>query len=198
MMPQLVRGLSRKEASRRAEEILSYLGLKERATHRPAELSGGEQQRVAIARAVANAPRILFADEPTGNLDPNTAEHVFNALMQLVTRDPRRHADRDPQHGARRTHGPPRHPARRPGGGDGLGLKAPSPRPHAAQGVISGTQLVARMSEAISGIPDRWLSPGCRFAHPGYEDRAAVRQLNIEWSRAHRRVRSGLPCVATV
>jgi len=84
MMPQLVRGLSRVEASRRADEILSYLGLKERSTHRPAELSGGEQQRVAIARAVANAPRILFADEPTGNLDPHTAEHVFGALMQLV------------------------------------------------------------------------------------------------------------------
>jgi lipoprotein-releasing system ATP-binding protein len=84
MMPQLVRGLSRGEAVRRAEEILGYLGLKERVTHRPAELSGGEQQRVAIARAVANAPRILFADEPTGNLDPHTAEHVFNALMQLV------------------------------------------------------------------------------------------------------------------
>jgi lipoprotein-releasing system ATP-binding protein len=84
MMPQLVRGLSRTEASRRAEEILGYLGLKERVTHRPAELSGGEQQRVAIARAVANAPRILFADEPTGNLDPNTADHVFHALMQLV------------------------------------------------------------------------------------------------------------------
>ena len=84
MMPQLVRGLARKEAGRRAEEILSYLGLKERVTHRPAELSGGEQQRVAIARAVANAPRILFADEPTGNLDPHTAEHVFHALMQLV------------------------------------------------------------------------------------------------------------------
>ncbi|MDQ8728758.1 ABC transporter ATP-binding protein [Bradyrhizobium sp. LHD-71] len=84
MMPQLVRGLSRSDASRRAEEILSYLGLKDRITHRPAELSGGEQQRVAIARAVANAPRILFADEPTGNLDPHTAEHVFGALMQLV------------------------------------------------------------------------------------------------------------------
>jgi lipoprotein-releasing system ATP-binding protein len=84
MMPQLVRGLSRTEASRRAEEILSYLGLQERVTHRPAELSGGEQQRVAIARAVANAPRILLADEPTGNLDPNTADHVFHALMQLV------------------------------------------------------------------------------------------------------------------
>jgi lipoprotein-releasing system ATP-binding protein len=84
MMPQLVSGLSRNEASLRAEEILSYLGLKDRLIHRPAELSGGEQQRVAIARAVANAPRILFADEPTGNLDPHTAEHVFSALTQLV------------------------------------------------------------------------------------------------------------------
>ncbi|ETR75309.1 ABC transporter ATP-binding protein [Afipia sp. P52-10] len=84
MMPQMVSGLSRAEASSRAEEILAYLGLKDRLTHRPAELSGGEQQRVAIARAVANAPRILFADEPTGNLDPHTAEHVFGALTQLV------------------------------------------------------------------------------------------------------------------
>ena len=84
MMPQLIRGLGRNEASLRAQEILSYLGLKERITHRPSELSGGEQQRVAIARAVANAPRILFADEPTGNLDPSTADHVFGALMQLV------------------------------------------------------------------------------------------------------------------
>jgi lipoprotein-releasing system ATP-binding protein len=84
MMPQLIRGLGRNEASLRAQEILAYLGLKERIMHRPSELSGGEQQRVAIARAVANAPRILFADEPTGNLDPNTADHVFGALMQLV------------------------------------------------------------------------------------------------------------------
>ena len=84
MLPQMIRGLPRSEASRRGVELLSYLGLKERLVHRPAELSGGEQQRVAIARAVANAPRILFADEPTGNLDPNTAEHVFSALMQLV------------------------------------------------------------------------------------------------------------------
>src|SRR5205085_8161993 len=68
----------------RAAELLSYLGLKARLMHRPSELSGGEQQRVAIARAVANAPRILLADEPTGNLDPHTADHVFDALSQLV------------------------------------------------------------------------------------------------------------------
>jgi lipoprotein-releasing system ATP-binding protein len=84
MLPQMIRGLGRREARDRATEILSYLGLNERATHRPGELSGGEQQRVAIARAVANAPRILLADEPTGNLDPHTAEHVFNTLAQLV------------------------------------------------------------------------------------------------------------------
>jgi lipoprotein-releasing system ATP-binding protein len=84
MMPQMVRGLGRREATKRANDLLSYLGLKERLTHRPAELSGGEQQRVAIARAVANAPRILLADEPTGNLDPKTSEHVFSALTQLV------------------------------------------------------------------------------------------------------------------
>jgi len=84
MMPQMVRGLSKAEAKKRSTELLAYLGLKGRLTHRPAELSGGEQQRVAIARAVANAPRILLADEPTGNLDPHTADHVFETLMQLV------------------------------------------------------------------------------------------------------------------
>jgi lipoprotein-releasing system ATP-binding protein len=84
ILPQMIRGLGRKQAIARAVELLSYLGLKERLTHRPAELSGGEQQRVAIARAVANAPRILLADEPTGNLDPRTSEHVFNAMTQLV------------------------------------------------------------------------------------------------------------------
>jgi lipoprotein-releasing system ATP-binding protein len=84
MLPQMIRGLSRKEARKRAAELLGYLGLKERLEHRPAQLSGGEQQRVAIARAVANAPRILLADEPTGNLDPRTSGHVFGALAQLV------------------------------------------------------------------------------------------------------------------
>jgi len=84
LLPQMIRGLTRGEASKRATDLLSYLGLAERLTHRPAELSGGEQQRVALARAVANAPRILLADEPTGNLDAHTAEHVFHALTQLV------------------------------------------------------------------------------------------------------------------
>ena len=83
-LPQMIRGLTRREATERAADLLGYLGLKERLTHRPAELSGGEQQRVAIARAVANAPRILLADEPTGNLDPRTSDHVFSALTQLV------------------------------------------------------------------------------------------------------------------
>src|ERR1700743_1747114 len=84
MLPQMVRGFGRAAAADRATELLSYLGLKDRLTHRPAELSGGEQQRVAIARAVANAPRILLADEPTGNLDVHTSDHVFGALTQLV------------------------------------------------------------------------------------------------------------------
>jgi lipoprotein-releasing system ATP-binding protein len=84
MLPQMIRGLDRREAGKRADELLTYLGLSARGAHRPAELSGGEQQRVAIARAVANAPQVLLADEPTGNLDPKTAGHVFETLMALV------------------------------------------------------------------------------------------------------------------
>jgi lipoprotein-releasing system ATP-binding protein len=84
MTPQMIAGLSKIEAAKRAAELLDYLGLGPRATHRPSELSGGEQQRVAIARAVANAPSLLLADEPTGNLDPATADRVFTALMALV------------------------------------------------------------------------------------------------------------------
>jgi len=84
ILPQMIAGLPRAEAAIRGRELLKYLGLAARESHRPAELSGGEQQRVAIARAVANGPRILLADEPTGNLDPKTADHVFGTLATLV------------------------------------------------------------------------------------------------------------------
>jgi lipoprotein-releasing system ATP-binding protein len=84
MLPQMIAGLSRGESKDRAGQLLRYLGLSEREGHLPSELSGGEQQRVAIARAVANGPGILLADEPTGNLDPKTAHHVFAALNALI------------------------------------------------------------------------------------------------------------------
>ena len=84
MIPQMANGLGRSEAAARADELLSWLGLGERADHRPAELSGGEQQRVAFCRAMSNAPKILLADEPTGNLDPTTSDRVFDTLMELV------------------------------------------------------------------------------------------------------------------
>lgn len=83
-LPQMIAGLGGAEARARAMELLDYLKLSARASHRPFELSGGEQQRVAIARAVANAPQLLLADEPTGNLDPRTADHVFETLMTLA------------------------------------------------------------------------------------------------------------------
>jgi len=84
VLPQLANGVSAAEAEARASMLLDKVGLSPRATHRPAELSGGEQQRVAFCRALANAPKLLLADEPTGNLDPATSDTVFDALMQLV------------------------------------------------------------------------------------------------------------------
>lgn len=80
----MIAGASRSAARKRASELLGMVGLGEREGHRPAKLSGGEQQRVAIARALANGPKVLIADEPTGNLDQETAERVFELLMRLT------------------------------------------------------------------------------------------------------------------
>ena len=84
ILPQLIAGVAYKEAADKAGWLLQRLGLGDRKYHRPAELSGGEQQRVAIARAIANTPKLLLADEPTGNLDPNTSDNVFLTLLEVV------------------------------------------------------------------------------------------------------------------
>jgi lipoprotein-releasing system ATP-binding protein len=86
VIPQMVDGKSRAQATQRASELLGELGLEKRMNHKPSELSGGEQQRVAIGRALVNDPALLLADEPTGNLDPETSEQVFSLLLKL-TRD---------------------------------------------------------------------------------------------------------------
>jgi lipoprotein-releasing system ATP-binding protein len=83
-LPQLAEGVPPKEAAARAEDLLTRVGVAARAGHRPAALSGGEQQRVAFCRAMANAPALLLADEPTGNLDPAMSDQVFDTLMSLV------------------------------------------------------------------------------------------------------------------
>ncbi len=84
IIPQIIAGMKKSDAGVRADQLLEMLGLSDRSTHRPARLSGGEQQRVAIARALANAPDLLLADEPTGNLDPETAGEVFKMLLGLA------------------------------------------------------------------------------------------------------------------
>jgi lipoprotein-releasing system ATP-binding protein len=84
VLPQLANGVGQREAETRGRDLLGRVGVAARADHRPAALSGGEQQRVAFCRALANGPKLLLADEPTGNLDPATSEQVFSALMELV------------------------------------------------------------------------------------------------------------------
>jgi len=84
MLPQMIAGVAKAKAAKRAGELLDMVELSNRTDHRPARLSGGEQQRVALARALANAPKLLIADEPTGNLDPHTADHVFTVLQNLI------------------------------------------------------------------------------------------------------------------
>ena len=120
VLPQMIAGLPRAQAAARARELLAYLGLAERESHRPAELSGGEQQRVAIARAVANGPRVLLGRRADRQPRPEDrrpcVRHACSAGQGERPRGPRRH----PQSGPRRPHGPPGHDPRRAGERDGL------------------------------------------------------------------------------
>ena len=142
MLPQMIRGLKRAETIKRSTEILAYLGLGDRITHRPAELSGGEQQRVAIARAVANAPRALLADEPTGNLDPQHRRSRVQGADAAGEGDAGRDADRHPQYGARRPDGPAGVAGRRQGRRNGVTAALGNQRSVSA--VALGTAAIVR------------------------------------------------------
>ena len=117
MMPQLVQAAWAAGGARARRQLLDYMQIGQRGQHRPAELSGGEQQRVAIARAVANAPLVLLADEPTGNLDPTTACYVFDALEALVRQSGLAALIATHNHELAAAHGPARHACRRQGRG---------------------------------------------------------------------------------
>ena len=122
----MILGRRKRDAQKRAKSLLAGVGLEERLNHRPAELSGGEQQRTAICRALANEPRLLLADEPTGNLDPRTSERVFAALVELISPNRRGCAYSYPQPRACRSYGPDIATCRRtPGRGSaGPGVRA--------------------------------------------------------------------------
>ena len=188
MMPQLIRGIDRKEAERRSMQLLAYMRVKERALHRPGELSGGEQQRVAIARAVANAPRLLLADEPTGNLDPTTANFVFDGLTRLVRASRLAALIATHNYDLARAHGPLHHADRwqglrgdrrrwragdrRTGGAGGrAGLKAPSKAPNTPR---SGTDPERRNQLSVCCLSINLLRRSLRLLRRNLPDRACV------------------------